>query len=363
MTTALGVEPRTSETTAAPPSADASALRFGPTAPLALRLVGALLWGALVTRLVAAALPGSTAGIDRLIRDAELSAAVLAQLGALLGSVLLVSLVVSALSTRELAPLRRALLVPGGAAVLFFVMLASTMGLDPRASLGLAGACLALLGIGASATLAWSGSRAVGLVLLLALLGAAIRIGARLVVMRLGARDVVWLERASALATLAHGLELVTVSLAAARFTAEVRRGGRVALVLAAGMALAGALTAQRGVSDGARAVEVVASRALLELGPGPVPGVPAPGRAFVDLGALLTSGAMLLYPGRLSAGLVAVALALLARPGVDVPSTALTLSIAALVATLVSPGAPPTPELGGEGPRPPARPKGEART
>jgi hypothetical protein len=59
--------------------------------------------------------------------------------------------------------------------------------------------------------------------------------------------------------------------------------------------------------------------------------------RYAVEALALLLSLAVVAWPGRISAGMMTAALALLCRPGVDVPAAALVLAVAALFAPLAS--------------------------
>jgi hypothetical protein len=301
-----------------------------------LRVVAVLSWMALVTRLIAAALPGSRSGIDVFIRRADAASSLFAQLAVLLGSSLLVLLVVSTLGSRPLGAVYRILVVPTAAAVLMLVMLASSMGLEPVGSLALGVSCLALSGAGASTALRSPSSRAPGLVLSLLTLGAASRFAARLFALGVTARSATSGGLGVWLATAGSGFDVLAVTLAAARLMAEHRAAARAAL--AGILVSAGALSwgALHGSLDRAALWQVVAARALGELSSSSGGG-PFTGRFTVDTIAVLLALAIVAWPGRISSGMVAIALGLLARSGVDVPASALMLTLGALVAPLES--------------------------
>src|SRR6185295_15429322 len=107
----------------------------------------------------------------------------LAQLATLLGSCLLVLLVLGTTTERGLGYAYRLVVVPTSAAVLMLVMLASTMGLEPEATLTMGLACLALATAGATAAMNAPASRAQGLVVSLVTLGAATRLAVRVLTM------------------------------------------------------------------------------------------------------------------------------------------------------------------------------------
>jgi hypothetical protein len=326
-----------------------------------LRSVAILAWSALVARLLSTALPGSGSGIERWIRRTDLTASILAQLIVLLGSSVLVLLVVETISDRDLPFGYRLVIVPSAAVVLMLVMLASTMGLEPEASLGLGLGCLALATSGSSAALRSTPTRGQGLVLSLITLGVAMRLGTRIWSLGLAHRDAGFAARLAWLASAGHAFDAFGVALAAARLRAEqkARAGVVLLVVLAATCAIAwGAL---RGSFDGAPMWQVLASRAAGELSASPVAFSTAASRYAVEVLAVLLAGSVALWPGRISAGMTSAALALLARPGVDVPVSALVLAIAALSATRGAPlePGPRTADEGQRGGAPPPRAAG----
>jgi hypothetical protein len=317
----------------APAIADAS--RWGAPAPSLLRAVAVTAWLALVMRLVATALPGSRSGIGPWIRRADSTASLLTQLAALLGSSLLVLLVVGTLAERGLGYAYRLVVVPTSAAVLMLVMLSSTMGLEPEATLTLGLACLALSTAGATAAMNAPPSRAQGLVVSLVTLGAATRLAVRVLTMGSAHHDAAWVTRVAWLAALGAAFDAFGLALAAARLRAEQRGRATVALGSVLVLTVFIAWSALKGSFDGASTWQVLASRGIGELAQAPVAFGSTSSRYGLETLAVLFSGAVVLWPGRISAGMVSAALAILARPGVDVPAAALVLAVGALVAPL----------------------------
>ncbi len=312
-----------------------TAARWGAPAPWLLRAVALVSWLALSARLLAKALPGSRSGIEAWIRRADGASSLLAQLAVLLGSSLLVLLVVGTLAERGLGYAYRLVVVPTAAAVLMLVMLASTMGLDPELSLALGIACLGLSTAGATAALHAPESRAQGLVVSLITLGAASRLATRVLAMGVVHHDAAWISRVAWLAFAGHAFDAFGVALAAARLRAEQRTRAGVALLLVLAATLTVAWGAMRGSFDRASMWQVIASRALGELTQSPIAFSTLASRYAVETLAVLLAGAVALWPGRISAGMMSAALAILARPGVDVPASALVLAVGALVAPL----------------------------
>jgi hypothetical protein len=139
------------------------------------------------------------------------------------------------------------------------------------------------------------------------------------------------------IASLGCAFDVLAIALTAARLRAEHGTPVRISLVLT--FVLAGTLSweALRGSLEGAATWQVVTARALGELSSG-AGGVATIGwRSTVDLIAVLVAAVVVAWPGRVSAGSVAIALGLLARSGLDVPVSALMLSLGALVAALGS--------------------------
>jgi hypothetical protein len=331
--------------------------RWGAPAPVLLRSVAAAAWLSLLTRLVSLALPGSRSGIGPWIRRADSASGMLSQIAALLGSSLLVLLVVGTLAERSFGYAYRLIVVPTSAAVLMLVMLASTMGLEPEATLTMGLACLALATAGATAAMNAPESRAQGLVVSLATLGAATRLAVRVLTMGVLHHDAAWSSRVSWLAFMGGVFDAFAIALAATRLRAEHRGRAAAALLAVLLAALWVAWNALRGSFDGASTWQVLCSRAVGELSQSPIAFGTVASRYALETIAVLFAGAVVFWPGRISAGMTSAALALLARPGVDVPAAALVLSIGALVAPLsrapIVETTPRPPEPGRRSPEP----------
>ncbi|HVW30854.1 MAG TPA: hypothetical protein VHC69_36100 [Polyangiaceae bacterium] len=334
------------------PSSNGSAVsRWGAPAPLLLRAVAASVWLSLVMRLVALALPGSRSGIGPWIRRADGVSSMFTQLSTLLGSSLLVLLVVGTLSERGFGYIYRLVVVPTSAAVLVLVMLASTQGLEPEATLTLGLSCLALSTAGATVAMNVPQSRAQGLVVSLATLGAAIRLAVRVLTMGSGHHEAAWVTRVSWLAFGASAFDALSIALAAARLRAEHKGRAAVALVGVFVASLWVAWSAMRGAYDEATTWQIVCSRAVSELSQSPVAFGTVASRYALETIAVLFGFVVVFWPGPISAGMMSAALALLSRPGVDVPAAALVLATSALIAPLSrapvddpAPAAPPRP-------------------
>lgn len=316
----------------------------------------ALAWLSLLVRMVSSALPGSRSGIEPWIKRTDVASSLLTQLTVLLGAGLLVTLVVATVADRGFRYAYRVVVVPAAAVVLMMVMLASTTGLDAPASLFLGLACLALAAASAGTALGVPASRAQGLVLSMVALGAACRLAVRAIgVGASSAPDGAWFSRASWVLAAGSAFDFFAVALAATRLLAEKRRYASFAfggLLLLSGFVAWGGL---RGSLEGARMWQVIAARSLSDLASNPT--LPSPSGAIyaLDSLAVLLAGLVALWPGRISSGIVAVGLALLSRPGVDVPVSALVLALGALAAPLGAMSkapviAPPSPDRAATG-------------
>ncbi len=292
-------------------------------------------WLSLITRLVALALPGSRSGIGTWIRLVDWTSSRLTQASALLGSCLLVLLVVGTLGERAFGYVYRLVVVPTSAAVLVLVLLASTTPLEPEATLTLGLSVLALSTAGATAAMNVPASRAQGLVVSLATLGAATRLAVRVLTMGSAHHEAAWVTRVSWLAFTASVFDALAIALAAARLRAEQRGRAAVALVGVFLGSLWVAWSAMRGSFDGATTLQVLCSRAVSELSQSPVAFGTVASRYALETIAVLFGFVVVFWPGSMSAGMMSAALALLARPGVDVPAAALLLATSALVAPL----------------------------
>src|SRR5262249_24017447 len=165
--------------------------------------------------------------------------------------------------------------------------------------------------------------------------GAAARLAVRVFAAGTGHHDGSWLARVNWLSTFGEGFDALGIALAAARLRAEHRVRAAVALGGIFVLTIVVAWSALRGSGDGATTWQVLSSRALGDLVQSPAASGPLGTRFAIETLAVLLSGAVVLWPGRISAGMVSVGLALLARPSVDVPAAALALAVGAL-------GAPP---------------------
>ncbi|HVU05098.1 MAG TPA: hypothetical protein VHE30_25285 [Polyangiaceae bacterium] len=342
---------RAGSTPASTPGEDTA--RFGPDAPFALRAVLLVSWTSLVSRSIATALPGARSGLERWIARSDVLASLSSQLSALLGACLLVLLVAATLGDRTLSPVYRVLVVPAAAAVLTLVMLASTMGLEPAESLALGASCLALGASAASSSLRSPVARATGLVLAFLTIGATLRLGYRLLAAS-GAVRAASPALVGVLTSGANALDVLAVSLAAARFIAErrVRAGITVGVIVLLGAVLSwGAI---RGSLEGASLWQIVASRALSELSLASIAS-PGGGRVAVDVVAVLVALVVGAWPGAISQKMIAVAFALLGRSGAEVPASALVLALAALSSPLGPRESDPLPPVrpGAVGPTP----------
>jgi len=293
---------------------------------------------ALVVRAVATALPGSRSGIETMIRRADVVSSLLSQLTVLLGGAQVVLLVVATLSERNLSYAYRIAVVPASAAVLMLVMLASTMGLDLEASLVVGTAALVLAGAAGATALRRPASRAQGMVLLAITVASAVHLVSRVLAVGLGQHQMFGPSRAPLLLAFARAADAVAMALLAVRFSAERGTAARIAVLGALVIATGITWGALRGSLDGAALWQVIASRSLYELAGGPASLGAAATRYGIESFAVLLGGTAIFWPGRLSTGAVSAALAVLARPSVDVPECALILALAALSAPAAAP-------------------------
>ena len=327
--------PRRTDEERTPPSNDGE--RWGGPAQPLLRLVAVAAWLSLLMRLLSRALPGSRSGVGAWIRVADFASSFLAQAAALFGACLLVLLVVGTLAERNLGYAYRLIAVATGGGILILVLLAlwDPMGPDPEASLVLGLSCLALSTASSTVAMNSPASRAQGLVVSLVTLGAAARLAVRVFAAGTGHHDVSWIARVSWLSTFGEGFDALGIALAAARLRAEHRVRAAAALVGIFVLTLFVAWSALRGSGEGATTWQVLASRGVGDLVQSPAMTGPLGTRFAIETLAVLLSGAIVLWPGRISAGMISIGLALLARPSVDVPAAALALAVGALVAPL----------------------------
>jgi hypothetical protein len=307
-------------------------------APSLFRLTAMIACLALVVRAVASALPGSRSGIETMIRRADAMSSLLSQLTVLLGGAQVVLLVVGTLNERSLSYAYRIAIVPASAAVLMLVMLASTMGLDLELSLVVGAAALVLAGSAGTISMQRAGSRAQGMVLIAITVASSVHLLSRVLALGLGQHQTFGSSRAPLLLAFARAADAVAMALLAVRLSAERGTVARIAVLVALAVASAVTWGALRGSLDGAALWQVVASRSLYELAGGSASLGGAAARYGIESFAVLLGGTVIFWPGRLSMGALSAALAVLARPSVDVPECALILTLAALSAPAVAP-------------------------
>jgi hypothetical protein len=307
-------------------------------APSLFRVTAVVACLALVVRAVATALPGSRSGIEAIIRRTDVLSSLLSQLTVLLGGAQVVLLVVATLSERSLSYAYRITVVPASAAVLMLVMLASTMGLDLEASLVVGVAALVLAGAAGATALRRPASRAQGMVLLAITVASAVHLVSRLLAVGFGQHQMLGPSRAPVLLAFARGADAVAMALLAVRLSTERGVAARIAVVGALVIATGITWGALRGSLDGAALWQVIASRSLYELAGGAASLGATATRYGIESFAVLLGGTVIFWPGRLSTGALSAALAVLARPSVDVPECALILALAALSAPAAAP-------------------------
>jgi hypothetical protein len=307
-------------------------------APSLFRVTAMVACLALVVRALATALPGSRSGIEAVIRRTDVLSSLLSQLTVLLGAAQMVLLVVWTLSERSLSYAYRIAVVPASAAVLLLVMLASTMGLDLEASLVIGTSALVLAGAAGATALQKPASRAQGMVLIAITVASAVHLLSRLLALGLGQHHWLGPSRAPLLLAFARAADAVAMALLAVRLSAERGTQARVAVLGALVVATGITWGALRGSLDGAALWQVIASRSLYELAGGAASLGAAATRYGIESFAVLLGGTVIFWPGRLSTGAVSAALAVLARPSVDVPECALILTLAALSAPAAAP-------------------------
>lgn len=306
--------------------------------PSLLRFVAAVAWLCVVLRSIATALPGSRSGIEGAIRWTDLMSSVTSQLLVVLGAVQLIMLVVATIGERNLSYAYRISVVPASAAVVMLVLLAIKVDLDWPASLVIGTGALVLAGTAGAAAIQQPASRAQGMVLIAVAVASAVHLLSRLLALGLGQHQFLGPARVPLLLAFARAADAIALALLAVRLAAERGTVARFAVLAALVVATGITWGALRGSLDGATLWQVIASRSLYELAGGTASIGAAATRYGVESFAVLIGGIVVFWPGRLSAGALSAALAVLARPSVDVPECALILALGALSAPAASP-------------------------
>lgn len=320
------------------PAARAPLEIAGISAPVVKLLVTIGLLAAVVSRGIAPALPGSKAGLGRVIEVSDRAAALLTQLFAFAGTMLAIRLALWTLRDRALGIVYRLLAVPATACVVTLVLASATHQLDTPIALVLA-TTSALIALAATVpALASPRTRAAGIVLLLSASAAFLREAAVLMALRASDQAHVSLfAHSRSVATVAFGLDIGAVIVAVLWIAGRRRLLGFLlwgVLLLAAAVVAWGA---SLGSQYDARLWQVLAARALAEMTPSPDPFVVPIVRNTVETLVVLVAVAALVLPLRSSIVQSAVAAALLARASTDVPALALLMTLAALLAALAA--------------------------
>lgn len=279
----------------------------------------------LLNRALIPALPGSRSGIEFVIDRMTAIGGISSQLLALLITLLLIRLIVSSIGAAAIGALERLFVLPIGAAVGFLVVAASTGALDPELHLLLAGVSSVGLLICARPSLRHPSTRAGGILLTCVLAASLCFAAARLVALR-ASMEALPRQYLTArwLATAGQIFDWLAL-LWAMLWTARSAKGPGLARVIAA-VTLVIAITAcaHLGQREDASFPLVVAARAFgaLTREPGSfISGLAIPAS---DLLGLLLSLAVLSLPERRTmVARRAMALLLLGRCSLDVPTLA----------------------------------------
>jgi hypothetical protein len=289
-------------------------------------------------------LPGSAAGIDRLIAWAAGTGAFVTQLFVLLGAALALRLVQLAVSSPRLMVAWRFGCPALSLAALLIVLTATEDRLEPSVALVLASLVI-VVALAVTALLVVSrGTRAVGIVLGFAALAALSRLAFLALAAHADRRGapVTWFV-ASGASTLAFVADVASIAVLAVWLRATNARRWTVvfgALTLAA---LVLAVAVARARDPGAAAWQVVLLRSLEQTHAAPVPLVP---RLAIEGFAFALACATLFFPERPRVLCALASLALSARAAADVPALSLCLLLAALLGLVsaAAPSATPTP-------------------
>ena len=334
---------------ATPPRSHAPARLFGRAHRVLLALVVILFASALLSgRVLGPALLGWRSGIEIWIDRSDLAAAWLGQLAVVAGCLLAIQLLIGTLVESNLSVAFRLVAAPVTAGVITLVMAASARELPVLLVLALATLSAVIALVASVPAVISDHSRAAGLVLAVAGLNALLSLTARALAVWAGHKALASLFHvAQGVATVCFALDVVALGITG--FWLSARRWK--APATAAGIIVLGAtvlaIAAVRG-TGAAGGWTVLASKAVIALVRHPWPLVPPALNFAVELCVLLTALATLLGRRDFPYAKSAIALALIARAGTDIPVLALALLLAALMAALAAaregPAGPPTP-------------------
>ena len=286
---------------------------------------------------IAPALPGSTTGIERFIVLTSSVTNMLSQLAAAGAVAFVLRLSGTLLVERRLGIAFRTIALPAATAVAALTVAAAHDGLDAEMQGVLAVACLMSVLVSIPFGLLSRGTRALGLLLVLAALASLLHFSALALAIRAG-------EAASAAAyDFARGVATVGFVMDVALLAFSVvwlgeARGTRIATLGAASVLFGFTLTllAREGLEPDASAGLVVVARTLDEMSRPPAPFVPAALRYVLE-GALGLCAVLCLIDRRRYAFGAVFALALIGRGAVDVPLSALLLCAGSLSLPLLA--------------------------
>lgn len=338
----------------APPSearrSHAPARLFSRARRWVLAAIVMLFFFALVSgRIVVPALLGWRSGLELWIARSDAAAALLGQLAVVAGCLMAIQLLIATLVESDLSVVFRLVAAPTTAGVVTLVMASATRELPLLLALGLAVLASFMALFASVPTLLQQHTRAAGLVVGLAGASALIGVAARALAVWASHEALTRLFRgAQLLATIAFVLDLVALGVAIAWLTAR-RWKLLVAVwapVVALGVALAVASSYASPRPDSVLGLVTKAVHAFLRH---PFPFVPGVLHFALATTLLLAVPATLFGRADRPYARSAVALALLAHTGTDIPVLALALLLGSLVAALAAarerPESPPEPE------------------
>lgn len=286
---------------------------------------------------ISPALRGWATGIGRWIAWADLVAAVLSQLLAVWGVMLVMRLGLATVKERRLPAVNRLIAAPAATVVLLLSVLASKTDLSPLLALGGAAASSMLALASAAQALRSARTRALGMALASIGLAALIQVCVRWMALEASrARDAELFDTARALATLGFLLMIAALAIAGAWL---LSKSGHRVLGAVGAIAVCGATAwmADRGSTYGASGPLLLLGRTLTEMMRQPSPLVLPVLRHAVEALGFIAAVAAVAWPGRDHPIQAALALLVLTGAEADIPAFSLMLTLAALTAGLVS--------------------------
>ncbi len=301
-------------------------------------VTGLAIVATILGRALGPAVPGSAAGIERLIWVSDNLTGLFTQAFVFAGTALAVWLLIATLRQRELPLAYRFTVVPVGAAVVTLIMMSAREALSYSPTVFMAVLTNLIVMASTFPVLRIRATRAVGLALTLASLSSLAYVASRVLALR-ASQDAIPSMFAAArwVATGGLGMDVVSLLIVGAWLMLRDWKRG---LVIATILALAAATiswAAAHGSMDGAPLWQVIAARSLGEIVRNPAPFVVTELRYFVHvMGLLVAVAAFVAKPAR-SVIPCAAAFVVLARASADVPLGALSLTLATLLLAMVA--------------------------